>query len=90
MKSFATFILLLTFLTVTAICFGQKKDTFPPISDSTPLLTIKDVNELDALLRKTFTVDEINKYQEVLKLMEKLVAIRANEYNLKAKKLTNK
>lgn len=69
-------------LVLSISCYSQKKDTVShPINDSTPIISIRDIAELDGILRKQFTLADDYKYIEVINFLRKLVATRIEDYN---------
>jgi hypothetical protein len=71
---------------VSLTSFSQKKDSVPQITDSTLLFSLRDINELDAVIQKQFTISEISKYQTVLAFIRKMVADRVKELQEPKKK----
>lgn len=67
---------------------AQKKpavDSLPAITDSTALISVKDIVEFDALMQQKFSVRELATYQEFLKFWQDKIAVRVKEYEAKKK-----
>jgi hypothetical protein len=79
----------LALLSISLSSFGQaRRDSLPPITDSTRLLTIQDVIEFDAILQQKFTIRELGTYNELFQWWKARIAMRAQSYqspNPKAK-----
>lgn len=78
------------FIALVIVCaaFGQAKPSVvPPKSDSltaqTPLLTLDDINTIDQLIKKKFTIEQLAAYQEVFNKMQEIVQLRVREYQSK-------
>jgi hypothetical protein len=71
----------LALLSISLSSFGQaRRDSLPPITDSTRLLTIQDVIEFDAILQQKFTVRELGTYNELFQWWKQRIALRASTY----------
>lgn len=71
-------------ITITSInCYSQKKDSVPPlpqVNDTTPLLNLNDIKEIDALLQKTFSIADFQKYEVIAGKINQLLSIRIKQY----------
>jgi uncharacterized protein YycO len=76
---------LLIAIVLTTGVFAQAKPvpTKDSLTSQTPLLTLDDINELDALIKKKFTIEQLAAYQEVFNKMQALVQRRVADYQSK-------
>lgn len=73
---------------ISTTLFAQtKKDstTAPQITDSTALITLKDMDELSSVLQTKFTVDKLKDFQELIGWMNARIKSRIEEWQLKNK-----
>lgn len=77
--------IIIAFAFVSTITFAQKKDTVPAptITDSTALISLKDMDELSALMQTKFTVDKLKDFQEIISWMNSRIATRVQEWQRK-------
>jgi hypothetical protein len=70
---------------ISTASFAQKKDTVPSptITDSTSLLTLKDMDELSSLMQTKFTVDKLKDFQEIIGWMNARIQARVQEWQRK-------
>jgi hypothetical protein len=82
------------FLVQVATCnhaYGQsKKDSLvksdTSITTQTPIITVGDLEEINDILKKKFTIAQANDYNEVFALIQRIVATRSREWEEKNKK----
>jgi hypothetical protein len=60
-------------------------DTVAKATDSTALISVRDIVEFDALMQQKFSVKELATYQELLKFWQDRIAVRVREYEAKKK-----
>lgn len=77
---------LVVFMVISLSAMCQKKDSVQQVTDSTAIFSLKDLNEIDQLIQKQFTISEAGKYQTILQFMQQLVSTRVKEYQLKNQK----
>jgi hypothetical protein len=70
----------LALLSISLSSFGQaRRDSLPPITDSTRILTIQDVIEFDAILQQKFTVRELGTYNELFQWWKQRIQQRISQ-----------
>jgi hypothetical protein len=77
--------LILLSLSLCTGSFAQVKDSAVKATDSTALITVKDVVEFDALMQQKFSVRELGTYQELLKWWQDKISQRVREFEAKKK-----
>lgn len=81
---------------ILTLCFSlsafsqARRDSLPPITDSTRILTIQDVIEFDQILQQKFTVRELGTYNELFQWWKARIAMRAQSYQSLNPKPKNK
>jgi hypothetical protein len=72
---------LLATLCFSLSAFSQaRRDSLPPITDSTRILTIQDVIEFDQILQQKFTVRELGTYNELFQWWKARIAMRVQSH----------
>jgi hypothetical protein len=70
---------------LATLCFSlsafsqERRDSLPPITDSTKLFSISDVAEFDALLQKKFTISELATYRELFQWWQNRIRQRISQ-----------
>jgi nicotinamide mononucleotide adenylyltransferase len=81
---------------LATLCFSlsafsqERRDSLPPITDSTRILTIQDVIEFDAILQQKFTVRELGTYNELFQWWKRRIQERIATYPQPNSKPKNK
>jgi hypothetical protein len=82
--------LILTLAISLSASAQARRDTLPPITDSTALFSVRDVNEFNELMQSKFTIRELGTYQELLQWWEKRMQMRIAAYKSPQLKSTPK